>query len=97
MKYKFYKKGEDKLDDMLEITYMLKKFEEVEKLKGILLNKPQLSVFHMLSKELCCISSEGIKNSEYTKIKNLQKHRSGLNEEIEKFRNKILDEVIINF
>lgn len=88
MKYKFYKKGEDKLEDMFEITCMLNMFEEVKKFKAILLNKPQLAVFNMIPKELCCISTEGIKNSEYTKIKHFQRHRNSLNEEKQNFREK---------
>jgi len=51
-KEKLFLKGEEIYDNELDIIYILKKLQEVEKLKIILFNNEQMTLFHLLDKPM---------------------------------------------
>ena len=71
-KYKLYKKAEEKLEQVMEISYVMNKLEEVEKLKTIMMNTNQIALLNLSSKEVCSLNKEKMKNSEYNRLKYFQ-------------------------
>ena len=49
---KLFVKGEDQIAEELDILHMLKKLQDIEKLKRILLSDEQLYLFNLLSKPM---------------------------------------------
>jgi len=102
-KHKLYKLGLVKLDETMEIFYVLKKLEEVEKLKNILFNEQQLAIFYLSPLDIITTDKENIKKNELSKLKEFQKDHQKLNKEINKFKMKdkrdyldLIDKRLIN-
>lgn len=55
-KQRLYLKAEEIYDNEIDITYILKKIQEIEKLKLIILNSKQLSLFNLLAKPMIYIN-----------------------------------------
>ena len=51
-KQRLYIKAEEIYENEMDITYILKKIQDIEKLKLVLLNPKQLSLFNLLAKAL---------------------------------------------
>ena len=78
---------------------MMNRLEEIEKVKTILLNKDQLPVFNMLSKQSCSLYSDNIQQHEYNNRNELQNDKKRFNKAIDNFKqrfNKNLGEDDVN-
>jgi hypothetical protein len=67
-KMKLYKLAEIKMQKKLEIKNVMKKFEEIERLKSILFKSNQIQVFEKSSKEICSLDANSPKYREDEKI-----------------------------
>ncbi len=85
MKFDLYEKANEKLSEMFEITYVMRKMEEMEKLKIILFDKPQSSAFNLCSAEMCSLDPHRLNSSFLDQIKSFQKDPVKLNEMIDLF------------
>jgi len=83
---------EEKLVDMMELGYVMSKIEEIEKLKTILLSTQQLSVFNILSKDVCSFHSDSVNSYEFSILKEFQKDKQKMNEAISDFKDLIRNE-----
>jgi hypothetical protein len=91
-KYKLYKKAEEKLQQVMEISYVMNKLEEVEKLKTIMMNTNQIALLNMSSKEVCSLNNEKMRNSEYNRIKYFQTDHKLFNTAIHKIIKNFVDD-----
>jgi hypothetical protein len=87
-----FQMGEEKLEEMFEVFYLMKKFEEVEKLKTIMMNKQQLALFNLSSQEMISPYSENLNNCEFSKLKEFQSNPEKMNDEIDRFKDTLNDD-----
>ena len=57
-KQRLYIKAEEIYENEMDITYILKKIQEIEKLKLVLLNPKQLSLFNLLAKPMIYVDKD---------------------------------------
>ena len=67
-KRKLYDKGFETFEDFLDFTFIIKKIDEFDKLKLILLQKHQIALFNFITKELISLNEEKMKSHEYTNL-----------------------------
>ncbi len=91
MKNDLYKLAEEKIENLLEITYVFKKLKELEKIKNIVLTREHIALSNMSFKELLSNESEKLKMSEFNQMKEFQKDPIQVNLEIEKFRGRLIN------
>jgi hypothetical protein len=84
-----YKKSLDCLDDYLDISYIISKLEEFEKLKLLLLSQEQLAVFNFIAKDICTLDDLNYKENKIGKYKQLQRDSSYLANTIAKFKIRV--------
>jgi hypothetical protein len=75
LKFKLYKKSQNILLDCLDISNIVFKLEEFEKLKMILLNKEQLAMFQFISKDICTIDERATLYSDISKLKQFVRNK----------------------
>ena len=76
---------------MLDIRNVMAKIEEVEKLKFVLLNEAQLSMFNLSSRELCSLDIKTMGNNEFNKFKEFQYDKIKINKAMDIHSKKYLD------
>ena len=54
----------------MDITYIIRKLEELEKLKIVIFNSEQIALFNFISKEYISLNDESLKSHTLTKMKN---------------------------
>lgn len=62
--FRLLQKSEPILDELLDIRIFVRKLDELDKLKMVLLNEKQLALFNFISKEMCSLEPEKLKQSE---------------------------------
>lgn len=87
-----YKKSHKSLNEFLDISEIIHKLEEVDKLKLILLNHEQVAMFQFLSKNLCTLHSVEAMKSELNEYKELIKDKEKLLSLILDYKNKLNDD-----
>ena len=70
-KSKLFAKAQDLILDHLDISKIVHKLEEAEKLKFVMLSPKQLAMFEFIPKQALSFNSSNQKESEITKLKNL--------------------------
>jgi len=94
-KLKLYDEGIKKMDKMLDICYLMNKLEELEKMKFVFFNKKQLTMFNLLSKDVCSLNSNKKSLNIFNKMKKFESDKveieKVLRETKEKSLNKTLD------
>jgi hypothetical protein len=88
-KMKLYNKSNSAVQDFLDITFIIQKLEELEKLKIVMFNSEQLALFNFISKEVISLDDEKLKHHNLTQMKNLGKNKEDLANLIIAFKNKI--------
>jgi hypothetical protein len=78
LKYSLYNKALKILISYLDISNIVHKFEEFEKLKLILFNEEQLAMFQFIAKDFCSLNELIEQKSEITRLKNLTKDKENL-------------------
>ena len=73
----------------MDITYIIAKLEEFEKLKIVVFNSQQLALFNFISKEFISLNDEKIKNNNLTRMKSFIKNKEDLANLIINFKDKI--------
>jgi len=68
-KEQLFHKSEKKFYKETDIVYILRKIQEIEKLKLILLNEEQLQVFHLLTKPLIFLENQNTQKMKKTAVK----------------------------
>jgi hypothetical protein len=89
-KRKLYDKGYKAFEELLDFTYLIKKIDEFEKLKLILLEKHQIALFNFITKELISLDEEKMKNHEITKLRSFYKNQDNLSRIIQEYKVKII-------
>ena len=84
-----FTKSKNVLEDVMDISHILNKLEEFEKLKIILLNTQQLALFSFISQELISLDKNKLKEHEMTNLKMFKKDKENLANIIIEFRDKI--------
>jgi hypothetical protein len=74
LKYDLYDKAMDILENYLDISNIVNRFEEYEKLKLVLLSDEQFSMFQFIKKDFCSLK-EKVDQCEMAKMKNLAKSK----------------------
>jgi hypothetical protein len=85
-----YEKSKVALDEYLDISFIIQKLEEFEKLKLLLLSIDQLAVFNFISKDFCSMNKNKLEESIINRYKELNKDEIKLSETILKFKKNIL-------
>jgi len=88
-KLQLFQIAENKLEEMFEISYLMNKLDEVDKMKIILFNKQQMALFDISSRELCSLNVEALRNSECNQLREFKNDHAKFNVEMEKFRKKM--------
>jgi hypothetical protein len=89
LKKKLYMKSNFFVEQYMDITYIINKLEELEKLKIVLLNPEQLALFNFLSKELISEDETKIRNHDITVYKKFCSSKDNLANVIVRFKEKI--------
>lgn len=83
-KHALYDVGLNKLEKMFDICYLMNKLEEIEKMKFVLFDKKQLSLFNLSSREVCSLSISKANMNYFNKMKlfecNEDNHKNTLKE-----------------
>ena len=66
-----YSKTKNIVNEFLDITFLIQKLEEAEKLKFVILSTNQLALFKFISKDFCSLNKEKIESNYIHKYKNL--------------------------
>ena len=62
-----FKNGEDKFDEFMDINNFIKKFQEIETIKYLILNEPEVNLFEFISTPFVKIDAKKISNTEDNK------------------------------
>ena len=89
VKYELYQKSKGALDDFLDISFLIGKIEELEKLKLVVLSTDQLALFNFISKEIVSVSDRKIKNELLHSLKELTRSPEELAKIIMNLNDKI--------
>ena len=73
----------------MDITYIIRKLEELEKLKIVIFNSEQIALFNFISKEFISLNDENVKSHTLTKMMNFLNSQEELANLIINFKNKI--------
>jgi hypothetical protein len=57
-KFKLYKKSEMVLDEVLDMSYIVQKLDEFDKLKSLILTNEQVALFNFISKDVVSLDSD---------------------------------------
>jgi hypothetical protein len=90
-KKSLYEKSMNSLDEYLDICYIIKKLEELEKMKFLLLTYEQMAVFNQISKDFCSLNETKQSESSINRFKEFNKDSAKLSETILKFKMKIIE------
>ena len=63
IKRKLYKKSQDAVSDYFEISYIITKLDELDKLQYVLLTNEQMAMFKFISKDICSLNEYKMKNN----------------------------------
>jgi hypothetical protein len=91
LKYHLYDKAQDILLNYLDISNIVHRFEEFEKLKLVMLNEEQLAMFHFIAKDFCSLNDLINQKSEVSRLKNLMKDKEHLVRIIVEYKEKLKD------
>lgn len=89
-KFILYSKSHNDLDELLDISIIIKKLDEFEKLKLILLNHEQIAMFQFLAKQLCTLNAHEKQKSELILYKELIKDEEKLLNLILNYKNQLI-------
>ena len=67
--FRLLQKSEPILDELLDIRIFVRKLDELDKLKMVLLSEKQVALFNFISKEMCSLDPEKLKQSEMYNFK----------------------------
>ncbi len=84
------------VEEYMDITYIINKLEELEKIKIVLLNPEQLALFNFLSKELISLDETKIRNHDITIFKQFCSSKENLANDIVRFKEKLSKQGILN-
>jgi hypothetical protein len=84
-----YEKSLESLHDYLDISYIITKLEELEKLKLLLLTYEQLAVFNFIAKDFCTLDDLKIKENKIGKYRQFQRDNTQLANTIAKFKIRV--------
>ena len=86
MKSNLYDKAKIELDDVFDVSYIIQKLEEIEKLKIICLTFEQCALFNYITKDLCSLDEIKQDEDNYNRSKESNKYdKDKLAEIISKF------------
>jgi hypothetical protein len=88
-KFLLYEKSLESLNDYLDISYIITKLEELEKLKLLLLSYDQLAVFNFISKDFFTLDELTHHENKIGKYRQFQKDNKQLANTIAKFKVRI--------
>jgi hypothetical protein len=88
-KIQLYNKSKNIITNFMDITYIMKKIEEFEKLKIVIFNSEQLALFNFISKEFISLNDENLKSHTLTRMKNFVNNKEDLANLIINFKNKV--------
>jgi hypothetical protein len=77
MKYNLYDKAKDILENYLDISNIVNRFEEYEKFKLVMLSDEQFSMFQFIKKDFCSLR-EKVDQCEMEKMKQLAKSKENM-------------------
>jgi hypothetical protein len=83
-----YNKSIKILDDYLDISYIIQKLEEFEKLKLVVLTNEQLALFNFSAKDFCSLSDNKEQEKIFNRFKEFNKNSEKLSETICKFKKR---------
>jgi hypothetical protein len=86
-----FKKAHNILDSYLDISNIVHKLEEFEKLKIIILNQEQLAMFQLISNDIISLEEKEERQSEIKQLKNLTKNKEKMVKMILEYKNKLGD------
>jgi hypothetical protein len=89
IKKQLYHKSTNVIQEFMDISFIITKLEEFEKMKIVMFNSEQLALFNFLSKELITLNKEKSENHFMNKLKNLNKNKDHLVNMIMKFKEKM--------
>jgi hypothetical protein len=89
-KQKLYEKSQNTILEFMDISFIIQKLEEFEKMKLVSFNSEQLALFNFLNKELISLNQEKSEGYIMNKLKNFNKNKENLIEIILKFKEKII-------
>jgi hypothetical protein len=95
-KFKLYQKSSLVLNEALDITHIIGKLEELEKLKIVLFNKHQLALFHFISKYLVSNNTNNESSSHITNLYALNNDKEALVKLLFQFKLKYKNENFIS-
>ena len=84
------------LEEFLDLTYIIRKIDETEKLKIILLEPHQIALFNFISKQVISLDNEKMKNHEMTKLRNFYKNEDNLSKLLNEYKEKIRNDSVEN-
>lgn len=88
-KKKLYTKSQYAIDQFLDISFIIQKLEEFNKLKIVLLDPQQIALFDFISKEIISLDDERIENHDMTRIKKFNRDKEKLAQMILKYKNNL--------
>lgn len=88
-KYNLYKKSKSYVLDVLDITFIIQKIEELEKLKIVVFSPEQLALFNYISKQLISLDENKIANHKLSSIKSCVNNQEELIRKIINVKNRM--------
>ena len=73
-----YRRSNYTIQDYIDLTFIIKKLEEFDKLKFILLTNEQLAMFNFIGKDICSINKSSQNNSAIHIMKSLSRDKYNL-------------------
>jgi hypothetical protein len=89
-KYKLYEKSQNAILEFMDISFIIQKLEEFEKMKLITFNSEQLALFNFLTKELISLNQEKSDRHIMNQLINFNKNKENLAYIIMKFKEKMM-------
>lgn len=88
-KHKLYVKSQNTILEFMDISFIIQKLEEFEKMKLVSFNPEQLALFNFLTKELISLNKEKADGHIINKLKSINKNKENSVDIILKFKEKI--------
>lgn len=89
IKRKLYDKAKTSLNSLIDISNIIKKLEDFENLKLILLSFDQLALFNFISKENISLNERKLKNHNISNLKYLENDKENLAKIVMNYRDKV--------
>jgi hypothetical protein len=96
LKKSLYNKSQYAISNFFDITYIINKLEEFEKLKLVILDSKQIALFNFISKELISLDESKIKNHYLSSMRGFTKNKENMTNLIIELRQRIRNSSNVN-